>query len=105
MEEKISKGPILALLATSAAGLIIFSIAQFQEKKASQETAVNALQAEHAETGAVMRDIGKKAEQEELQQRQDKEAAYQRTPEALELKRLELEDRAATALPRSTPPR
>jgi hypothetical protein len=105
MDDKVSKAPMIALITATAGGLLIFSIAQFREKKSAQEIAINALQAEHAKTEAVMRNIGEKAETEAGVIRQDKKAAYRRTAAAQELKRLEAEDRAATALPRSTPPR
>jgi hypothetical protein len=105
MSEKINRLPILALIAISALGLLTFSILQSTERKDKQEAAAQALQREHDATEATMKAIGERAAEAEEAATAAREKAYQETPQAIELQRLEAEDRAATALPRSNPPR
>lgn len=105
MDDKVSKLPIIALIAAAGGALLAFSIAQFNEKKDAQETAVQGLNAEHAETEAVMRKIGEEAAAAERNRPTDPNEA-RRAFEATEaLKRLDEKDEAEwqRSHPQSTP--
>jgi hypothetical protein len=106
MLEKVSKTPIILVLAAAAASVLALSIAQFNGKKSEQETALKALQKEHEDTSAAMRELGRRAAAAEEAAAAAREKAYRETPEAIELQRLEAEDRAALNRPLSpAPPR
>jgi uncharacterized protein HemX len=102
MREKISPLPMIAVIAASAIGILIFSILQFRQKQELAAESVQQLATEHRETEAVMKAIGADAAQA-AQQQQSKIGFTQ----SVELKKLEDEDRrwlAEHPLP-TTPPR
>jgi type II secretory pathway component PulJ len=106
MNEKVARWPMIALIAASVLGLATFSVLQSEQQKAKQQAAYNQAARERAETEAVMKKLGQDAARAEAAELPPSTAeAYKRNAAAIELKRLEDDDRAATALPRSTPPR
>jgi hypothetical protein len=94
MDDKVSKFPIVALIAAAAGALLAFSIAQFNEKKDAQETAVQGLDAEHTETEAVMRKIGEEAAAAERNRPNDPNEARRALEASEALKRLDEKEEA-----------
>jgi hypothetical protein len=105
MEEKVNRWPIIGLIIAIAIGLATFSVLQSEQRKAQQQQAFDNAAREQASTEATMKKIGADAAAAAAHLEAEKQAAYDKTPAAIELKRLEAEDRAATALPRSSTPR
>jgi hypothetical protein len=93
MDDKVSKLPMIALIAASAIGVLAFSIGQYSEKKTAQETSVNELRAEHIATEAVMKKIGQDSIAETERRNEAAQRAYISSPQYQEAKRLEAEDR------------
>lgn len=94
MDEKISKAPIITLLTVTAIALLAFSIAQCTQKKAEQQTATAALQAEHHETELEMRKIGEEAARTSRPPPESEEHKTRRLKAEAEMKRLDDEDKA-----------
>jgi outer membrane murein-binding lipoprotein Lpp len=105
MNDKVSKLPIIALIAGAGGALLAFCIAQFDEKKDAQETAVQGLNAQHAETEAVMRKIGEEAAAAERNRATDPNEARRALEVTEALKRLDEKDEAEwqRSHPQSTP--
>lgn len=105
MEEKVNRWPIIAVIAASALGLATFSVMQSTQRKAQQEKEAAKLLRKQEETTTAMQKIGRDAAKAQGQLELSKAEAWEHSAAAAELKRLETEDRAATALPRSNTPR
>ncbi|HEX3912695.1 MAG TPA: hypothetical protein VHW71_04240 [Steroidobacteraceae bacterium] len=58
MDEKVSKWPMIGLIAGSATALLAFSVWQSSERKAKQESEYRQLQERDQETAAAMQQIG-----------------------------------------------
>jgi hypothetical protein len=93
MDTKVSKKPIVGLIGATFVSILIFSVAQYHQRKATQETAVDALRAAHAETEAAMKAIAQSAITDEQHRTAAADAAYRATPQYRELQRLEAADR------------
>ena len=105
MKEKVNRWPIIALISASALGLLTFSVLQSSERRTKQEAALQRTAADQKATEETMQKIGADAARAAGQLELDKQAQQARSLAGQELKRLEAEDRAATAQMRSTPPR